>query len=103
MITVPSLAPLEMDALKRAAEAAVQMVENNVVVWLGSGSTAAFAVEALARRHPQGVNHVSQRSSVGRKRNRPRESWMRRDDIDFGDHAVGYRRFFACHGEPPRP
>jgi hypothetical protein len=40
---------------------------------------------------------------VGRKRNRPRESWMRRDDIDFGDHAVGYRRFFACHGEPPRP
>ena len=39
----------DRDALKRAAaEAAVQLVESDMVVGLGSGSTAAFAVEALA-------------------------------------------------------
>jgi ribose 5-phosphate isomerase A len=70
MITVPSLARIEMDALKRGAEAAVQTVENDMVVWLGSGSTAAFAVEALARHHRQGVNDVGRRSSVGRKKDR---------------------------------
>jgi ribose 5-phosphate isomerase A len=59
MNTAPSTAPLEVDALKRAAaEAAVQMVENDMVVGLGSGSTAAFAVEALARRHRQGLKFV---------------------------------------------
>src|ERR1700746_1750272 len=46
-------------ALKRAAaEAAVQLVEDGMVVGLGSGSTAAFAVEALARRHRQGLRFV---------------------------------------------
>jgi len=50
---------VKRDALKRAAaEAAVQMVENDMVVGLGSGSTAAFAVEALARRHRQGLRFV---------------------------------------------
>jgi ribose 5-phosphate isomerase A len=59
MNTVPSTAPVEVDALKRAAaEAAVQMVENDMVVGLGSGSTAAFAVEALARRRRQGLQFV---------------------------------------------
>jgi ribose 5-phosphate isomerase A len=49
----------EVDARKRAAaEAAVQMVENDMVVGLGSGSTAAFAVEALARRRRQGLRFV---------------------------------------------
>ena len=49
----------DRDALKRAAaEAAVQLVENDMVVGLGSGSTAAFAVEALARRHRQGLRFV---------------------------------------------
>jgi ribose 5-phosphate isomerase A len=49
----------DQDALKRAAaEAAVQLVENGMVVGLGSGSTAAFAVEALARRHRQGLRFV---------------------------------------------
>jgi len=47
------------DALKRAAaEAAVKLVEDGMVVGLGSGSTAAFAVEALARRFRQGLRFV---------------------------------------------
>ena len=59
MNTAPSSARAEVDALKRsAAEAAVQMVENDMVVGLGSGSTAAFAVEELARRHRQGLHFV---------------------------------------------
>jgi ribose 5-phosphate isomerase A len=59
MTTAPSAARTEVDALKRAAaEAAVQMVENDMVVGLGSGSTAAFAVEALARRYRQGLHFV---------------------------------------------
>jgi ribose 5-phosphate isomerase A len=45
------------DALKRAAaEAAVELVEDGMIVGLGTGSTAAFAVEALARRHRQGLS-----------------------------------------------
>jgi ribose 5-phosphate isomerase A len=49
----------DRNALKRAAaEAAVQLVENDMVVGLGSGSTAAFAVEALARRRRQGLRFV---------------------------------------------
>jgi ribose 5-phosphate isomerase A len=53
-----SAAP-DRDALKRAAaEAAVQLVENGMVVGLGSGTTAAFAVEALARRCRQGLRFV---------------------------------------------
>jgi ribose 5-phosphate isomerase A len=44
------------DALKRAAaEAAVALVDDGMIVGLGTGSTAAFAVEALARRHRQGL------------------------------------------------
>lgn len=44
------------DALKRAAaEAAVGLVEDGMVVGLGTGSTAFFAVEALARRRAQGL------------------------------------------------
>jgi ribose 5-phosphate isomerase A len=49
----------ERDALKRAAaEAAVQLVKDGMVVGLGTGSTAAFAVEALSRRHRQGLRFV---------------------------------------------
>ena len=49
----------DRDALKRAAsEAAVELVEDGMVVGLGTGSTAAFAVEALARRHRQGLRFV---------------------------------------------
>ncbi|HEY7551956.1 MAG TPA: ribose-5-phosphate isomerase RpiA [Hyphomicrobiaceae bacterium] len=46
-------------ALKRAAaEAAVDLVQDGMVVGLGTGSTAAFAVEALARRHRQGLRFL---------------------------------------------
>lgn len=49
----------DRDALKRAAaEAAVELVEDGMVVGLGTGSTAYFAVEALARRHAQGLRFV---------------------------------------------
>jgi len=59
MNAAPSPPRVDRDALKRAAaEAAVQMVENDMVVGLGSGSTAAFAVDALARRHRQGLRFV---------------------------------------------
>jgi len=44
------------EGLKRAAaEAAAALVEDGMVVGLGTGSTAAFAVEALARRHREGL------------------------------------------------
>jgi ribose 5-phosphate isomerase A len=59
MNAAPASPRVDQDALKRAAaEAAVQLVENDMVVGLGSGSTAAFAVEALARRHRQGLHFV---------------------------------------------
>ena len=49
----------ERDVLKRAAAgAAVQLVEQDMIVGLGTGSTAAFAVEALAQRHRQGLRFV---------------------------------------------
>jgi ribose 5-phosphate isomerase A len=50
----------DRDALKRAAaEAAVALVEDGMVVGLGTGSTAAFAVDALAERHRQGLRFVA--------------------------------------------
>jgi ribose 5-phosphate isomerase A len=53
------VASVDRDALKRAAaEAAVELVQDGMVVGLGTGSTAAFAVEALARRHRQGLRFV---------------------------------------------
>jgi ribose 5-phosphate isomerase A len=59
MTVAKPLRGVDRDALKRAAaEAAVQLVENDMVVGLGTGSTAAFAVEALARRHRQGLRFV---------------------------------------------
>lgn len=52
-------ADAERDSLKRAAaESAVELVQDGMVVGLGTGSTAAFAVEALARRHQQGLRFV---------------------------------------------
>ena len=49
----------DRDELKReAAEAAVGLVEDGMVVGLGTGSTAAFAIEALARRHRQGLRFL---------------------------------------------
>src|SRR5262245_12265790 len=49
----------DRDALKRAAaDAAVELVQDGMVVGLGTGSTAAFALEALARRHRQGYRFI---------------------------------------------
>jgi ribose 5-phosphate isomerase A len=59
----------DRDAQKRAAaEAAAGLVEDGMVVGLGTGSTAAFAVEALARRCREGLRFVgiptSERTAV---------------------------------------
>src|SRR5215467_49976 len=43
---------------RAAAEAAVELVQDGMIVGLGTGSTAAFAVEALARRHRQGLRFL---------------------------------------------
>jgi len=52
-------AETNQDALKReAAEAAVALVQDGMVVGLGTGSTATFAVDALARRHREGLRFV---------------------------------------------
>jgi ribose 5-phosphate isomerase A len=49
----------DRDTLKRAAaEAAVELVKDGMVVGLGSGSTASFALEALARRYRQGLRFL---------------------------------------------
>jgi len=59
MSAAPFSADVNRDALKRAAaEAAVELVQDGMVVGLGTGSTAAFAVAALARRHRQGLRFV---------------------------------------------
>jgi ribose 5-phosphate isomerase A len=51
-------------ALKRAAaQAAVELVQDGMVVGLGTGSTAAFAVEALAARHRQGLRFLGMATS----------------------------------------
>ncbi len=65
----PDQSGSEQDALKRAAaEAAVELVQPGMIVGLGTGSTAAFAIEALARRHREGLHFVgiatSERTAV---------------------------------------
>lgn len=53
------LAPSDRNALKRAAaEAAVAEVEDGMVLGLGSGSSAAFAIAALAARVAAGLRIV---------------------------------------------
>ena len=50
---------VDRSVLKRAAaEAAVELVQDGMVVGLGTGSTAAFAVDALARCHRQGLRFL---------------------------------------------
>jgi ribose 5-phosphate isomerase len=59
MSTAASGSDLEREALKRAAaEAAVDLVQDGMVVGLGTGSTAALAVDALARRYRQGLRFL---------------------------------------------
>ena len=77
------------DALKRAAaEAAVELVQDGMVVGLGTGSTAAFAVEALGRRHQQGLRFVgiptSERTAAqARKAGIPLSSFAEHQRIDL--------------------
>lgn len=79
----------DQDRFKRAAgEAAAAQVENGMVVGLGSGSTAAFAVEALARRHRQGLRFVgiptSERTaSAARRQGIPLTSFSEHGQIDL--------------------
>ena len=59
MNTTESIREIERDTFKRAAaEAAVELVTQDMVVGLGSGSTAAFAIELLAQRHRRGLRFV---------------------------------------------
>jgi len=59
MSTTESMREMDRDTFKRAAaKAAVELVTQDMVVGLGSGSTAAFAIEALAERHRQGLRFV---------------------------------------------
>src|SRR3954463_4262354 len=52
--------PHARDPLKRAAaERAVEFVESGMVLGLGTGSTAAFVIEALARRVARGLGIVA--------------------------------------------
>lgn len=72
MSPLASSAAADRDAFKRAAaEAAVGMVQDGMIVGLGSGSTAAFAVAALAHRHRQGLKFLgiptSQRTAAQAK------------------------------------
>jgi ribose 5-phosphate isomerase A len=54
-----TLTEADRDALKReAAEAAIALVQDGMVVGLGTGSTATFAVAALARRHREGLRFL---------------------------------------------
>ncbi|MBV9861423.1 MAG: ribose-5-phosphate isomerase RpiA [Alphaproteobacteria bacterium] len=59
----------DRDALKRAAaQRAVDLVENGMVIGLGTGSTAAFVIEALGRKVAAGLDILavptSERSAV---------------------------------------
>jgi ribose 5-phosphate isomerase A len=59
MSTSETIRDIDRNTLKRtAAEAAVELVTEDMVVGLGSGSTAAFAIEGLARRHREGLRFV---------------------------------------------
>ena len=54
-----AISDTQRDALKRAAaDAAVKLVEQDMIVGLGTGTTAAFAIEALARRYREGLRFV---------------------------------------------
>jgi len=77
------------DALKRAAaEAAVKLVRDGMVVGLGTGSTAAFAVEALGHRYREGLRFVgiatSERTAAQAKTaNIPLTSFAEHRQIDL--------------------
>src|SRR5262245_62625768 len=55
MSMVESIPDANSDSLKRAVSAAAELVEPDMIVGLGCGLAADFAIEALARRHRQGL------------------------------------------------
>ena len=60
MSTAAHTPDIGRDALKRAAAAAAaELVQDGMVVGLGTGTTAAFAVEALAKRHRDGLHFLA--------------------------------------------
>ena len=85
----PGASSADRDALKRAAaEAAVELVQDGMVVGLGTGSTAAFAIEALARRHLEGLQFIgipsSERTAAQAKAaNIPLTSFAEHHQIDL--------------------
>jgi ribose 5-phosphate isomerase A len=80
---------VDRDALKRAAaEAAVGLVQDGMVVGLGTGSTATFAIEALGRRHREGLQFIgiptSERTAAQAKAaNIPLTSFREHREIDL--------------------
>jgi ribose 5-phosphate isomerase A len=54
-----------MDKKKAAAERAVEFVQNGMIVGLGTGSTANFAIEALGRRVKEGLEIAGVATSTG--------------------------------------
>src|SRR5260221_2924564 len=84
-----SSADADRDALKRAAaEAAVELVDDGMIVGLGTGWTAAFAVDALARRHRQGLRFLgiptSEQTAVqAREAGIPLTSFAEHQQIDL--------------------
>jgi len=80
---------VDRDALKRAAaEAAVELVQDGMVVGLGTGSTATFAIEALGRRHREGLQFIgiptSERTAAQAKAgNIPLTSFREHREIDL--------------------
>jgi ribose 5-phosphate isomerase A len=97
----------ERDAFKRAAaEAAVELVQDGMVVGLGTGSTAAFAVEALARRHRQGLHFLgvptSERTAAQAAAAKiPLTSFRKHRQIDLTiDGAAEASNTFTAHSTP---
>jgi ribose 5-phosphate isomerase A len=82
-------ADVDRGALKRAAaEAAVELVQDGMVVGLGTGSTATFAIEALGRRHREGLQFIgiptSERTAAQAKAaNIPLASFREHREIDL--------------------
>ena len=83
----------EQDMQKRAAAArAVEDVEDGMVVGLGSGSTAAFAVEALAARIAKGLR------VVGIPTSEKTAALARRLDVPLTNFAAHHRLDIAIDG-----
>lgn len=69
------------DLKRRAAEQAAGLVENQMVVGLGTGSTAAFAIAALGRRVREGLRLVAVATSE-RSAAQAREEGIALSDLD---------------------